>query len=110
MLQKKYTKKNNDTLIDIVLLLKNWLYFKKLVIFGTLIATLLALFIVILFNNAPKKHNTSNYISAVAQGDLLKNNDRIIAGLRSTEILKNRIAEGIFDRRFSQRPPRIDGV
>jgi len=33
----------------------------------------------------------------------------MIAG-GSTEILKNRIAEGIFDRRFSQRPPRIDGV
>ena len=89
MLQKKYTQKNNDTLIDVMLLLKNLWYFKKLVILGTLIATLLALFIIILFNNAPKKHNTSNYISAVLQGDLLENNDRIVAGLKSPEILKN---------------------
>jgi len=29
----------------------------------------------------------------------------MIAG-GSTEILKNRIAEGIFERRFSQRPPK----
>ena len=31
----------------------------------------------------------------------------MIAG-GSVEILKNRIAEGIFERRFSQRPPRTD--
>ena len=29
----------------------------------------------------------------------------MIAG-GSIEILKNRIAEGVFDRRFDQRPPR----
>ena len=97
MLQKKYTQKNNDTLIDVMLLLKNLWYFKKLVILGTLIATLLALFIIILFNNAPKKHNTSNYISAVLQGDLLENNDRIVAGLKSPEILKNTLKTLGFD-------------
>ena len=97
MAQKKYTTKNNETLIDVVLLLKNWLYFKKLVIFGSLIAALLALFTVILFNNAPKKHNTSNYISAVVQGDLLANNDRIIAGLRSSEVIKNTLKNLDFD-------------
>jgi len=35
----------------------------------------------------------------------------MIAG-GSTEILKNRIAEGVFERRFQQRPPKppkIDG-
>jgi hypothetical protein len=31
----------------------------------------------------------------------------MIAG-GSIEILKNRIAEGVFDRRFSQRPPKQD--
>ena len=97
MAQKKYTTKNNETFIDVELLLKNWWYFKKLVIFGSLIATLLALFIVILFNNAPLKINTSNYISAVLKGDLLVNNDRIVAGLRSAEILNKTLQTLGFD-------------
>ncbi|MEK9849658.1 MAG: acyl-CoA dehydrogenase family protein, partial [Candidatus Puniceispirillum sp.] len=33
----------------------------------------------------------------------------MIAG-GSSEILKNRIAEGIFERRFSQRPPRLQTI
>ena len=96
MLKKISSTKNNDSLIDIVLLLKNWWYFKKLVIFGTLIATLLALFIIILFNNAPKKQS-SKYISAVVQGDLLGNNDRVVVGLKSPEILKNTLKTLGFD-------------
>ena len=97
MAQKKYTAKNNDAFIDGALLLKNWLYFKKLVIFGTLIVTLIAMFIIILFNNAPKQDNISKYISAIIQSDLLENNDRAIAGLKSPEILKKTLETLSFD-------------
>ena len=79
---------DKDAFVDILSLLRNWWYFKKLVIFGTLIITLLSLFIIILTNNTPKKSYKSEYVSAVVQGDLLDNNDRIIAGLTSPEIVK----------------------
>lgn len=44
-------------------------------------------------------------LESTAQYCLRRTRGWMIAG-GSTEILKNRVAEGVFDRRFDQRPPR----
>jgi hypothetical protein len=72
--------------IDYSLFLKKWWQYRRLVIFGTAIVSLLSLFFLVLLNQTLK---SGKYTSSILRGDLGKNNSTIIASLKSTEIIED---------------------
>ena len=86
MASKKQISINDDE-IDIGQLLKKWWSFRKIIIFGTILITLLSTFILVLVNQASPNH-TIQFTRVILQGDLGENNSRIIAALNSREYIK----------------------
>lgn len=80
-----------DDEIDISKLFKKWWSFRKLIVFGTLIITLIATFILILANEV-YLNKKQHYVTAVLKGDLEDKNSLILAAFKSTpyieEVLK----------------------
>ena len=80
MAVKKYNQNNDE--IDISELLKKWLSFRKLIIFGTLIIGLVTTFILILANEA-YLNKKQHYITAVIKSDLGDKSSLIISAYKS---------------------------
>jgi len=85
MISKKKVHIDNE-FIDILHFLKKWWYFKKLIIFGTVISTLLAAFILLLSIQTLK---SEKYISIILRGDLGTDNSIIGNALKSNKIITN---------------------
>ena len=83
---------HNSDEIDISELLKKWWSFRKLIIFGTLIISLVATFILILANEA-YLNKKQHYITAVIKSDLGDKSSLILSAYKSQpyiiETLKN---------------------
>lgn len=77
----------NDDEIDIRQLLKKWWSFRKIIIFGTILITLLSTFILVLFNQTFANQRIQ-FTRVILQGDLGENNSRIIAAFNSREYIK----------------------
>ena len=86
MASKKQISINDDE-IDIGQLLKKWWSFRKIIIFGTILITLLSTFILVLYNQTFPNQKLQ-FTRAILQGDLGENNNRIIAALNSREYIK----------------------
>ena len=86
MASKKQISINEDE-IDIWQLLKKWWSFRKIIIFGTILITLLSTFILVLYNQTFPNQKLQ-FTRAILQGDLGENNNRIIAALNSREYIK----------------------
>jgi len=67
-----------DDEINILELLKKWWSFRKLIVFGTLIITLIATFILI-FTNKVYQNKQQHYVTAVLKSDLGDKNSLILA-------------------------------
>ena len=78
----------NDDEIDIGQLLKKWWSFRKIIIFGTILITLLSTFILVLYNQTFPPNQKLQFTRVILQGDLGENNNRIIAALNSREYIK----------------------
>jgi len=80
-----YNIKNfNNEEIDISSLLKKSWYFRKLIVFGSLIIGALSLFILVLFNYTKE---SKNYTETIIQGDLGSKNSLIAETFKSNEII-----------------------
>jgi len=81
-----------DDEIDISKLFKKWWSFRKLIVFGTLIITLIATFILI-FTNKVYQNKQQHYVTAVLKSDLGDKNSLILSAFKSTpyieEVLKS---------------------
>jgi len=77
----------NDDEIEIGQLLKKWWSFRKIIIFGTILITLLSTFILVLFNQKSTNQRLQ-FTRVILQGDLGENNSRIIAAFNSREYIK----------------------
>ena len=81
-----------DDEINILELLKKWWSFRKLIVFGTLIITLIATFILI-FTNKVYQNKQQHYVAAVLKSDLGDKNSLILSAFKSTpyieEVLKS---------------------
>ena len=77
----------SDDEIDIGQLLKKWWSFRKIIIFGTILITLLSTFILVLYNQTFPNQKLQ-FTRVILQGDLGENNNRIIAALNSREYIK----------------------
>ena len=77
----------NDDEIDIGQLLKKWWSFRKIIIFGTILITLLSTFILVLYNQTFPNQKLQ-FTRVILQGDLGENNNRIIAALNSREYIQ----------------------
>ena len=77
----------NDDEIDIGQLLKKWWSFRKIIIFGTILITLLSTFILVLYNQTFPNQRLQ-FTRVILQGDLGENNNRIIAALNSREYIQ----------------------
>ena len=86
MASKKQISINEDE-IDIGQLLKKWWSFRKIIIFGTILITLLSTFILVLYNQTFPNQKLQ-FTRVILQGDLGENNNRIIAALNSREYIK----------------------
>ena len=86
MASKKQISINDDE-IDIGQLLKKWWSFRKIIIFGTILITLLSTFILVLYNQSFPNQKLQ-FTRVILQGDLGENNNRIIAALNSREYIK----------------------
>ena len=86
MASKKQISINDDE-IDIGQLLKKWWSFRKIIIFGTILITLLSTFILVLYNQTFPNQKLQ-FTRVILQGDLGENNNRIIAALNSREYIK----------------------
>jgi hypothetical protein len=86
MASKKQISKSDDE-IDIGQLLKKWWSFRKTIIFGTILITLLSTFILVLYNQTFPNQKLQ-FTRVILQGDLGKNNNRIIAALNSREYIQ----------------------
>jgi LPS O-antigen subunit length determinant protein (WzzB/FepE family) len=73
---------HNSDEIDILELLKKWWSFRKLVIFGTLIISLIATFILILTNEA-YLNKKQNFVTAVIKSDLGDQSSLILSSYKS---------------------------
>ena len=82
MALKKKIMHNDE--IDVSKLLKKWWSFKKKIIFGTILVSLLSTYILVLFNQTLPNQKIE-FIRIILHGDLGKNNHRIIAALNSRE-------------------------
>ena len=87
MASKKQISINEDE-IDIGQLLKKWWSFRKIIIFGTILITLLSTFILVLYNQTFPPNQKLQFTRVILQGDLGENNNRIIAALNSREYIK----------------------
>ena len=67
-----------DDEINILELLKKWWSSRKLIVFGTLIITLIATFILI-FTNKVYQNKQQHYVTAVLKSDLGDKNSLILA-------------------------------
>jgi hypothetical protein len=83
-LKKNLRLKYNE--IDISQLLKQWWHYKKLVFLGTIVISLISTFILII-SDKTLSNQKQEYVMAILQGDLGKNNVRISSALRSREYL-----------------------
>ena len=86
MASKKQISINDDE-INIGQLLKKWWSFRKIIIFGTILITLLSTFILVLYNQTFPNQKLQ-FTRVILQGDLGENNNRIIAALNSREYIK----------------------
>ena len=86
MASKKQISISDDE-IDIGQLLKKWWSFRKIIIFGTILITLLSTFILVLYNQTFPNQKLQ-FTRVILQGDLGENNNRIIAALNSREYIK----------------------
>ena len=86
MASKKQISINDDE-IDIGQLLKKWWSFRKIIIFGTILITLLSTFILVLYNQTFPNQKLQ-FTRVILQGDLGENNNRIIAALNSREYIQ----------------------
>ena len=86
MASKKQININDDEL-DIGQLLKKWWSFRKIIIFGTILITLLSTFILVLVNQTFPNQKLQ-FTRVILQGDLGENNNRIIAALNSREYIQ----------------------
>ena len=77
----------NDYEIDIGQLLKNCWSFRKIIIFGTILITLLSTFILV-FVSQTFPNQRIQFTRVILQGDLGENNNRIIAALSSREYVQ----------------------
>ena len=77
----------NDDEIDIGQLLKNCWSFRKIIIFGTILITLLSTFILV-FVSQTFPNQRIQFTRVILQGDLGENNNRIIAALSSREYIQ----------------------
>ena len=81
-----------DNEINILELLKKWWSSRKLIVFGTLIITLIATFILI-FTNKVYQNKQQHYVTAVLKSDLGDKNSLILSAFKSTpyieEVLKS---------------------
>ena len=77
----------NDDEIDIGQLLKKWWSFRKIIIFSTILITLLSTFILVLYNQTFPNQKLQ-FTRVILQGDLGENNNRIIAALNSREYIQ----------------------
>lgn len=77
----------NDDEIDIGQLLKKWWSFRKIIIFGTILITLLSTFILV-FVSQTFPNQRIQFTRVILQGDLGENNNRIIAALSSREYIQ----------------------
>ena len=84
MALKKNLRHNNE--IDILQLSRQWWHHRKLVFFGTILAALLSLFIIVIFDKT-LSYQKQKYVMAVLQGDLGDGNTRISSALRSSEYI-----------------------
>ena len=73
---------HNSDEIDILELLKRWRSFRKLIIFGTLIISLVATFILILANEA-HLNKKQNFVTAVIKSDLGDQSSLILSSYKS---------------------------
>ena len=87
MASKKQNSINDDE-INIGQLLKKWWSFRKIIIFGTILITLLSTFILVLYNQTFPPNQKLQFTRVILQGDLGENNNRIIAALNSREYIK----------------------
>ena len=87
MASKKQISINDDE-INIGQLLKKWWSFRKIIIFGTILITLLSTFILVLYNQTFPPNQKLQFTRVILQGDLGENNNRIIAALNSREYIK----------------------
>ena len=87
MASKKQISISDDE-IDIGQLLKKWWSFRKIIIFGTILITLLSTFILVLYNQTFPPNQKLQFTRVILQGDLGENNNRIIAALNSREYIK----------------------
>ena len=86
MASKKQISISDDE-IDIGQLLKKWWSFRKIIIFGTILITLLSTFILVLYNQTFPNQKLQ-FTRVILQGDLGENNNRIIAALNSREYIQ----------------------
>ena len=86
MASKKQISINDDE-IDIGQLLKKWWSFRKIIIFGTILITLLSTFILV-FVSQTFPNQKLQFTRVILQGDLGENNNRIIAALNSREYIQ----------------------
>jgi len=86
MASKKQISISDDE-IDIGQLLKKWWSFRKIIIFGTILITLLSTFIIVLYNQTFPNQKLQ-FTRVILQGDLGENNNRIIAALNSREYIQ----------------------
>ena len=86
--KKNIPNVNDEISIDIVQLLKKWWYFRKFIVFGTLIVLLSSLFILIL---ASKTLKGNKYTSTVLRDDLGDNDILIVDTLNSIDIIDKTI-------------------
>ena len=93
MASKKQISINDDE-INIGQLLIKWWSFRKIIIFGTILITLLSTFILVLYNQTFPNQKLQ-FTRVILQGDLGENNNRIIAALNSREYIKESL--DIFD-------------
>ena len=77
---------HNDE-IDISELLKKWWSFRKKIIFGTILVSLLSTFILVLFNQTFANQKIQ-FTRVILQGDLGEKNNRIIAAFNSREYIQ----------------------
>ena len=86
MASKKQISISDDE-IDIGQLLKKWWSFRKIIIFSTILITLLSTFILVLYNQTFPNQKLQ-FTRVILQGDLGENNNRIIAALNSREYIQ----------------------
>ena len=86
MASKKQISISDDE-IDIGQLLKKWWSFRKIIIFGTILITLLSTFILV-FVSQTFPNQKLQFTRVILQGDLGENNNRIIAALNSREYIQ----------------------